>query len=460
MSATGAFCIFLLGLALTAGQDDGGLGFQGQGLPGPGGMGRPPPRFGPPPRGFPPRGPPPDGMFGGPPPDGGGSFQPGSEGGDFGNGGNFPSQSRPFGQGQGGGPRQGTGNGNSQGNSATLSPQAAKYVGKDGQVIDGNGKSCNNQKTRKASKIDRNALLRVAKEMLITRTRTCTQEPGPPNGGGMGGGGRGGGRGGGDFFMGRRKRQNQMCSGNNIGNCDDNNSIESIYIEEDIGDKRLIVTNGIPDHCYKQNADRPNPNNVCEHYRAMLLPKTATRGASFQKHGMGPVGIAKSGAFFYNHQSAEQSCNVAAISEKASFDTCDGHPDPGCRYHYHKAPVCIPGFNDCELMGYMVDGFPVYGKCQLVLNNQPTALKSCYRKDSSKSGCDVSHYTFRAGSDCQLDQANGLFFNRTITTASGRQFAAGTYAYFFTPEYPFIMPGYMGQRQPWCVISPSDAGVN
>lgn len=40
----------------------------------------------------------------------------------------------------------------------------------------------------------------------------------------------------------------------------------------------------------------------------------------------------------------------------------------------------------------------------------------------------------------------------------GQVFEAGAYAYFFTPEYPFIMPGTAGaydQAAPyWCIIPP------
>lgn len=86
-----------------------------------------------------------------------------------------------------------------------------------------------------------------------------------------------------------------------------------------------------------------------------------------------------SGAFIYNHLSASRECNIAAITEKATFDTCDGHADPGCRYHYHKAPVCIPGFHKCGLLGYQNDGFPVHGKCNAFINGQPVEMKSCYR---------------------------------------------------------------------------------
>ena len=82
-------------------------------------------------------------------------------------------------------------------------------------------------------------------------------------------------------------------------------------------------------------------------------------------------GIATSGAFFYNHKDGNN--QVAASTEGETFDTCMGHADPMCRYHYHKAPVCIP--SSCSVIGYLRDGVPVYGICDV----EGQRLKSCYR---------------------------------------------------------------------------------
>ena len=62
-------------------------------------------------------------------------------------------------------------------------------------------------------------------------------------------------------------------------------------------------------------------------------------------------GIATSGAFFYNHKDGND--RVAAITEGETFDSCMGHADPQCRYHYHKAPVCLP--TSCQVIGYLRD---------------------------------------------------------------------------------------------------------
>ena len=59
--------------------------------------------------------------------------------------------------------------------------------------------------------------------------------------------------------------------------------------------------------------------------------------------------------------------SLAAINEVDALDPCNGHSNPELQYHYHLTPICIDGANDtsiCLAMGYMDDGFPLYGECE------------------------------------------------------------------------------------------------
>ena len=99
--------------------------------------------------------------------------------------------------------------------------------------------------------------------------------------------------------------------------------------------------------------------------------------------------------------------------------------------------------SSCSLVGYLKDGFPVYGLCE----EDGRRLRSCYRLVNNTvcriltrvsrlvagaSGHHTTDYTFQPGPDCQLDKANGYTFSD------------GSYGYIFTDNYPFIMPGYVG----------------
>ena len=112
--------------------------------------------------------------------------------------------------------------------------------------------------------------------------------------------------------------------------------LSSVYHEELISvngqQMRLVVTNGIPSHVYHDYTGtnrRQNPNEACRNPTYMLLPLNPRKG-SFSESSLGPVGVASSGAFFYNHKDAQN--QVAATTEGDSFDNCNGHADPMCRF--------------------------------------------------------------------------------------------------------------------------------
>ena len=95
--------------------------------------------------------------------------------------------------------------------------------------------------------------------------------------------------------------------------------------------RRLVVTNGIPSHRYHDYSGtnrRQNPNEACRSPSYMVLPLNPRRG-NFRESGLGPVGVASSGAFFYNHKDAQN--QVAVVNEGETFDNCNGHADPMCR---------------------------------------------------------------------------------------------------------------------------------
>jgi len=208
------------------------------------------------------------------------------------------------------------------------------------------------------------------------------------------------------------------------------NTAASFYKEITKGDKLIVVTSGVPNHPHVPR----NPNEACETWGYYEMPLKPTKGTTFNEHPMGPVGSAISGAYLFNHVSNPTGVDdVAAISEASSFDDCKGHAERTGQYHYHEAPVCIPGYNTCAKMGYISDGFAVYGlNCK---DSSGAVLKSCYKlksgQDNNKD--DTSSYSYEKTADCHLDMANGYDFG-----------GEKGYAYVFSVDYPFIMAGYYG----------------
>lgn len=75
----------------------------------------------------------------------------------------------------------------------------------------------------------------------------------------------------------------------------------------------------------------------------------------------GPIGVAVNGVVFFNPYDAD------VVEALWRLDRCCGHPSPGFEYHYHKYPVCVKtpwfdqGKDHSPLIGFALDGFPVYG---------------------------------------------------------------------------------------------------
>lgn len=209
---------------------------------------------------------------------------------------------------------------------------------------------------------------------------------------------------------------------------------------------RVITTNGIPSHSYYTNFPSghvANPNNVCEKFRQMTLPLSPTLGTSFTILPLGPVGILNSGGFIYNHLDGPyNTTDDLALYRAVSLDTCNGHPDQDCRYHYHMNPAsCIVNYTDCGNIGYLADGFPIYGFCTV----NGTQLISCYDQKPGTDGLSSSHYVYNTTKRnlglCHFDEANGYCFTDGVR---GVPNGGCRYGYVLSDNYPFVIPATHG----------------
>lgn len=113
-----------------------------------------------------------------------------------------------------------------------------------------------------------------------------------------------------------------------------------------------------------------NPHYIQEQNRTYYLPLTPTvnhKHIAMDKWNRnralngGPIGIAINGVVFYNPFDADMEDATSIM------DTCCGHPSPDNMYHYHKYPICVKspwadeGKEHSPLIGFALDGFPIYG---------------------------------------------------------------------------------------------------
>jgi len=103
-----------------------------------------------------------------------------------------------------------------------------------------------------------------------------------------------------------------------------------------------------------------NPNSIIEQTLTFKIPLNPAVNASHSATPLGPIGIALNGVPFFNQYAGP---NQPLTSEIVSFDKYYGHPQQSGMYHYHVEPLYLTTVTSTKsvLMGFLLDGFPVYG---------------------------------------------------------------------------------------------------
>ncbi|MBI3790848.1 MAG: YHYH protein [Gemmatimonadetes bacterium] len=102
----------------------------------------------------------------------------------------------------------------------------------------------------------------------------------------------------------------------------------------------------------------PNPSSIAAQTYVLRIPRTPTPSASPADTPMDAIGVALNGVVFFNQYAAGR---VALGPEIVSFDRYNGHPAPRNNYHYHFEPVYLTQASQSALMGFILDGYPIYG---------------------------------------------------------------------------------------------------
>ncbi|MEM8489042.1 MAG: YHYH protein [Bacteroidota bacterium] len=105
--------------------------------------------------------------------------------------------------------------------------------------------------------------------------------------------------------------------------------------------------------------ERMAPGNIDDFNGAysLSIPANPVQATSSSATGLGPIGIAVSGAMIYNDQEGP---NVPLDNAVGGLDYNGAHTGPQS-YHYHLEPIAWSEDDD-ELIGVMADGFFLYGR--------------------------------------------------------------------------------------------------
>lgn len=140
------------------------------------------------------------------------------------------------------------------------------------------------------------------------------------------------------------------------------------------GDYVVLQTDDVPDHPSPYfgtsdsryegyNGSNPNfqinPNRIVTQNITLRIPANPKVASTHQSTSLGPFGIALNGVVLFNQFAAG---NQPLTGEINSFDQYNGHPQQAGQYHYHVEPLYLTAKNGkAALLGFLLDGFPVYG---------------------------------------------------------------------------------------------------
>jgi hypothetical protein len=188
------------------------------------------------------------------------------------------------------------------------------------------------------------------------------------------------------------------------------------------------------------------------------VPRTAAFNATpIQATVVGGVGIAINGVAISSPSASGGPLQYAdPAGTEVDGDTCDGHPNPGGKYHYHslKTTCFFPKADNGDLkndpctapspiLGWIADGYPILGPCECLdaACTQVVEMRSSWALqggDNNPRACAYQDYTYtgQAGEESDGDQY--------LDECSGHFGPAGDYHYHATNEYPWTLRCYRG----------------
>ena len=139
-----------------------------------------------------------------------------------------------------------------------------------------------------------------------------------------------------------------------------------------------IKSNGLPDHksvyyptsnslyenysgtTFGGNTFAKNPNSISSQAYTFKIPANPQVATTHGTTPLGPIGISLNGVPFFNQYAGP---NQPLTNEVVSFDKYWGHPQQTGQYHYHVEPLYLTTVKvtKSSLLGFLLDGFPVYG---------------------------------------------------------------------------------------------------
>ena len=116
-----------------------------------------------------------------------------------------------------------------------------------------------------------------------------------------------------------------------------------------------------------------NPSHIAAQSYVLRIPIAPAAAASPGDTPLDAIGVSLNGVVFFNQYAAGR---VPLTTEIVSFDQYNGHPAMQNNYHYHFEPLYLTAATKSALIGFILDGYPIYGP-QETSGSAPTGLDAC-----------------------------------------------------------------------------------
>lgn len=187
-----------------------------------------------------------------------------------------------------------------------------------------------------------------------------------------------------------------------------------------------IKSKGVPDHkspyyattnslyedfsgtTFGGNTFSKNPNSISEKNYSFKIPLNPKEATNKQGTPLGPIGVSLNGVPFFNQYAGP---NQPLTNEVVSFDRYWGHPAPGGTYHYHVEPLYLTTIKATKsaLLGFLLDGFPVYGPEENGVPVTNTSLDAYHGHTHATTDFPNSIYHYHITSTDPYINGNGFF---------------------------------------------------
>ena len=158
-----------------------------------------------------------------------------------------------------------------------------------------------------------------------------------------------------------------------------------------------------------------NPNAISTQSLTFKIPVNPLVAVTHAATPGGPIGISINGVPLFNQYAA---MNAPLTNEIAGFDQWWGHPQQQGQYHYHVEPKYLTTVKvtSASLIGFLLDGFPVYGPVEngVAVTNAMLDVYHGHTHATTDYPSGIYHYHFTTESP----YLNGNGFYGTAGTVS------------------------------------------